>query len=619
MEKAESTLFKKLFLDSYFGIGIFSAEGKAVHINKKYCTLLDYTADEMKGMVFTEFTHPDDIDLDWQHFTDLKAGKIDHYSIEKRYLKKDGTSIWVELTVELLNPDNKKEYVTAYITEIHKRKAIAKRLERTELLFENVFNNMFQFMGMMTPDGTLVEANKSALEFGGFSREQAVGQKFYDAPWWTWNTEVRDRLISSIKKAAKGEFIRYYEDVMGTEGLDTIDFSIRPVKEKGKVIMLIPEGRLIPQDSEVEKELLQKNLILENTEKLAKTGGWSYNVNTDKVSLTTNGYKLLGFELDRENIKLQDVQKQVHPEDLPHFKQVVENSITNKSSYSQKYRVITQGGVRHIKSFGEPWFNSSGELESLNGSLLDISDEVKAKETLDQMNETLKRKVEDLEQFAYISAHDLREPLRTIRSFIQILQEKLPTEGFNESNERYLNHVEKGAVRLHQLISDLLDYTRLEKSEIEKKPTNVKEVVDEVKVSLSNLISESEAEIEFANTDIPLIHCNKERLLLLFQNLISNAIKFQHPDRKPLVNIDYKPSSDYHHFSITDNGIGIKKENEKKVFEIFKRLQNKDTVEGTGIGLSICKKIIEQHSGKITLTSEYGRGTTINFTLKRGT
>lgn len=197
------------------------------------------------------------------------------------------------------------------------------------------------------------------------------------------------------------------------------------------------------------------------------------------------------------------------------------------------------------------------------------------------------------------------------------MKDKLPKEGLNESNEKYLNYVEKRAIRLHQLITDLLDYTGLEKSEIEKSPVHVEDVINEVKVALHNLIAKHNAEILLLHSEIPPITCNRERLLLLFQNLISNVIKFRHPDRDPVIKINYQSKAKHHHFSVADNGMGIKEENQEMVFEIFKRLLNKDKVEGTGIGLSICRRIIEQHSGKISLSSTYGEGSTFHFTLEK--
>lgn len=609
-------MFKTLFEESATGTAIVSFDGKPVAVNRKFCEMLGYSEEELKTMVFTQFTHPDDIDIDWDLFQELRDDKRDKYKIEKRYVRKNKDILWVDLVVERLKKGDLFNYVVAYINDISERKHLAEELAETELLFEHIFDNMFQFIGQISTDGTLLKANKTALDFGGFTKEQAIGNKFYDAPWWTWNQEVREQLIESIKKASQGEFIRYFVDVMGKEGLRTIDFSLRPVKQNGKVAWLIPEGRLIPEEKELERELLETTLVLENTEKLAKTGGWSWTIALDKVELTTNAKELFGFRKDKTGISFEDIKGQIHPLDVQKFEETVAKALKEQKSYHQEYRVKKGSrSWRHIRTFGEPWFDANGKLESLHGALMDISDDIKASQQLEKVNKELTDTVDQLRQFTHITAHDLKEPLRSIKSFIQLFKQSITDIDIPAHVMGYMDFIESGSNRLNLLISDLLDYTKLETSQIRFEKVKIEEIITEALDDLSSQIDNSGTEVQFEGS--PELVANKYRIRLLFQNLINNAIKFTKEGNSPKILITYESKRNHHQFNVIDNGIGIAKDKQAEIFNIFKRLHARDEVEGSGIGLSICKKIAEQHLGSIQVKSKPGMGSTFSFTLSK--
>ncbi|WP_420386137.1 PAS domain S-box protein [Roseivirga sp.] len=614
----DQSIFRQLFLEAATGIAIVSFDGKPVEVNHRFASLIGYTPEEFKAMVFTQFTHPEDVTKDWDLFEELRKGERNHYSIEKRYIRKNGEIFWVELTVERLHKGDSSNYVVAYINDITERKKLAQSLEQTELLFEDLFNNMFQFMGYISTEGVLLKANKSALDYGGFKLEDAVGLKFYDVPWWTWNEEVREQLISSIKKASKGEFIRYFVEVMGKNGLRTIDFSLRPVwdEKENKVIYLIPEGRLVPEEEELEKELLSKKRILENTEKLAKTGGWSWLIENNSLELTSNALVLMGFNQSSGQLNFESFTDQIHPEDVEPFQKVITTSIESKRSFKHQFRVKTSSkGWKNLRSFGEPRFDSEGNVELLCGSLMDVTEDVLIKEYLADINIELTNTVEQLKQFAYITAHDLKEPLRTINSFIQLLRQELEQVDLSETTQSYLNFVESGANRLQDLIQGLLDYTRLDDGQISYKEISVNKLISEVLKDISFQIDESDAKIELG--EYPNIIANEHRIKILFQNLISNAIKFRKPGSSVSIHITYESKPEFHEFSVMDDGIGIADDNQELIFKIFKRLHTRSKYEGTGIGLSICKKIVSQHGGNISVDSVEGHGARFTFTLKK--
>lgn len=245
----------------------------------------------------------------------------------------------------------------------------------------------------------------------------------------------------------------------------------------------------------------------------------------------------------------------------------------------------------------------------------DSSERKKNDELLRQSNLELRRANADLEQFAYSASHDLREPLRQVAIYSQLLGKKY-ADKLEGKGAQYLEYCIEGAHRLEMLISDLLAYSQATRtSEDALEAVNVGEVIDTVTKNLSTLIEEAAAEISTNN--LPVICANSVPLLHLFQNLISNALKYR-SEKRPRIKISASEDGDYWRFAVEDNGIGIRKEYQSQIFGIFKRLHNREEYPGTGIGLAICQKIVEQYEGRIWVESEPGCGSTFYFTLPRG-
>jgi signal transduction histidine kinase len=231
---------------------------------------------------------------------------------------------------------------------------------------------------------------------------------------------------------------------------------------------------------------------------------------------------------------------------------------------------------------------------------------------LEQRSNDLMRNIQELEKFAYVASHDLQEPLRTITSYIQLLQKKFGDKLDGEANE-FMEFVVSGSRRMKTLINDLLEYSRINRVESKLETVNCSYILKEVLQNLNDSIKDSRATIEIE--ELPAVQANKLHMVQLFQNLIGNSIKFR-GDQAPLIKISAKKIKDYYLFSVEDNGIGIKKEYSTKIFEIFQRLHSMQHYPGTGIGLAICLKIVQRLGGEIWMESEYGKGTTFFFTIR---
>lgn len=228
-------------------------------------------------------------------------------------------------------------------------------------------------------------------------------------------------------------------------------------------------------------------------------------------------------------------------------------------------------------------------------------------------NEKLSKSNKELEEFAYITSHDLQEPLTTINGFAKLLMKKTSQNNDGEF-KKYIEIINDSSNRMKNLITDLLIYSRIGTNKVTEL-TDLNILIQEIESDMTNKISISHGIINYNN--LPTIKCYKLELRLLFQNLISNALKFQNKTLNPIININFLEKENEYQFSVNDNGIGIDKNNIDKIFNIFQRLHTKQEYKGTGIGLSHCKKIVELHSGKIWVESKINVGSTFYFTISK--
>jgi len=223
----------------------------------------------------------------------------------------------------------------------------------------------------------------------------------------------------------------------------------------------------------------------------------------------------------------------------------------------------------------------------------------------------LERKNKELEQFAYVASHDLQEPLRTTSSFIEIFKEKYMGK-MDEETDDILNYISQSNDRMKVLIKDLLDYSRIGRKPVIE-DVNCNEVLDDVLADLSTNINETNTTI--FREKLPAVRGYPTELKQLFQNIVSNSIKFRKPGTDPQIQISAERNNGHWQFAISDNGIGMEETDTERIFVIFQRLHTRTEYEGSGIGLSFCKKIVELHGGNIWVKSKPGEGSTFFFTI----
>ena len=358
----------------------------------------------------------------------------------------------------------------------------------------------------------------------------------------------------------------------------------------------------------------KQELALINSEKKFKnifeySASGMTRINTKGKILEANKkfYELVGYtkeEVDKLTIK--DVS---HPEDLKRdlllFKNLDKGEI--KSFELDKRFYSGSGKLKWVYLVVSKVTNNEGITDYFIAQLTDITEKKIAAEKLIDKNK-------ELNQYTYITSHDLQEPIRTINSFTEMMAKNYDNV-LDETGLKYLRFINEASVRLKNQIKGLLDYNRLGKNDKAVITLDCNKVIKEVELDLLLLIKENNAKIEYSN--LPTLKVFEIEFKLLFQNLITNSIKFQKPGNNPIITIKAEEDREFWKFSVSDNGIGIDEKFNEKIFQIFQRLHSKKEFEGSGIGLAHCKKIIEHHEGNIWVISNLGEGCTFYFTINK--
>jgi PAS domain S-box-containing protein len=359
------------------------------------------------------------------------------------------------------------------------------------------------------------------------------------------------------------------------------------------------------------EKLKQTQQKLTNALENGNIGIWEWDIKTGKAFIDSRTEKTLRMAPGTFENTFQAFKKLIHEEDISHFENAVNRSISENIPLETIYRLKSDNRFISIKASIAR--DEKGVPDQMAGVCFDISELKKNSErNLLRLSEELLRSNKELENFAYIASHDLKEPLRMVSSFTELLGKQYENK-LDERAHEYIFFAKEGARRMYDLLDGLLEYSRIHTKGNEFSGVDLNQVMDSVEKNLSLIIKEKSAIITCQK--LPVVFADESQMILLFQNLISNAIKFN--NRKPQIRISCKSEIQHFIFSVTDNGMGIDSQYFDRIFLIFQRLVTRAQYEGTGIGLAICKRIIERHEGRIWIESKPGQGSTFFFTIPK--
>ena len=354
----------------------------------------------------------------------------------------------------------------------------------------------------------------------------------------------------------------------------------------------------------------------------SSVGIWGYNIVEDILYWSPLHLEILGINAEDFIPHASQFFDIIHPEDIEYVKEAYNNHLKNGHEYNVEYRQRHKNGhYIWLHSRGQAVWDKNGKAVRMAGSTADISARKSHEEVLTETKMALSKTVDqltksndELSRFAYVASHDLQEPIRMVGNFTELLKRNY-NDRLDERGQQYLDICNDSAKHMQALVADLLDYAR---TDSEADTYSYVDMNESLKYTLDHLheaIKESNAKVHAAN--LPNVYFNPSRLMRLLQNLIGNAIKYRQDDTAPVIDIRHEEKEHEWLVSISDNGIGMKQEYLKKIFEPFKRLHHKDQYGGTGIGLAICEKIITQRGGEIRVESKPGQGSTFWFTIPK--
>lgn len=395
--------------------------------------------------------------------------------------------------------------------------------------------------------------------------------------------------------------------------------------------------REIEERKRVEDQLRMSNQLLNEAQDIARMGSWQWNVPDNTISCSEGLYKLYNLPVGTK-IELDLIIGLLHPEDKERMKAQVQRVLQEQHYPTFTYRIVRENSeVRILQAKGDV-FVKDGSVQQVIGTVQDITEQQQQEQQILEKTKDLETLNEELQRFAYVASHDLQEPLRKILTFSSLLDKELNSQ-VNDKGRMYMEKIAQASTRMQSLIEDILQFSRVKSNPDAFATCDLNHIINQVISDMEIQVAQSGASIHV--DPLPVIEAIPSQMGQLFQNLLSNAVKFQKPGVPPVVEVrcdelygrhlanhytqadlagiqmlqgwEHQP---YVCITIRDNGIGFDNTYADKVFEIFQRLHGK-MYSGTGIGLAICKKIVDNHHGSIAARSEVGKGATFTVILPK--
>ncbi len=511
----------------------------------------------------------------------------------------------------------------------------------SELLSDmNIYNDIFDAssvgLAIVDDSGKPRLTNVHMQELLGYSNEELTQMSFVEFT----HVEDIEKDWTEFEKLKRGIISRYdIEKRYVTKSGDIIwvDLNVSLIRKNMTLAVIkdISEKVALREQLEDSKSFLEKSVLglsqknseLEEIQDMAQIGSWFVDLKTGAVWLSDLVCDLHGLP-HGSNLSVEEGINFYHIDHIPIIDKAFSNLVNNKTPFEEDLILVSkQGKETWVRTVGKPIL-VDGKVVAARGLYQDIDIKKRAQlEALEKTQQLKKQKNrikaanrqlgqsnEELAQFAYVASHDLKEPLRMVASFTKLLQLRYANK-LDDKAKEYIHFAVDGAERMQKMINDLLNFSRINTEESPVEDVDVYVLVSRIIHDQSNAIKEADANIVYGH--LPIIKANSSLIERVFSNLVSNALKYRQANVNPEIVISCENLGQHWQFKIKDNGIGIEQSFHGKVFQIFQRLHTRQEYHGNGIGLAICKRIVEKYDGQIWLESEVGAGTTFYFTIKK--
>jgi PAS domain S-box-containing protein len=604
-EKAliESEGYRDIFINDHTVMMLIDpTNGNIIDANPAATNFYGYSLDELLKMKISDINISDK-DLVLKEIQKALS-KEKNYFIFKHRLS-NGMVRDVDVCSGLINQKG-KDLLYSIVNDITEQKQAEKALIESEKLFRLIFDQSPIGSIIVSTDYAPIQINNALCNILGYSKQELLSMKF---PEYTYaedlHLDIEQRKL--LDSGAIDDFVIEKRYIHKNGEIVWGRLHVSAVKDQvGTTIRFLAMLEDITQAKKIDEQFVfQANLLSRVHDAIV-----AVDVNYNIIYWNKMAEKLFGWS--KEEVIGRNAEQL--------FQTKIENSSRKDDDEMLLRKGLYYGEVQYKRKDGSyisvdvssATFNDAkGELNGIITSIRDITKRKLNEKKLQQTMDKLEYSNKELEHFAYVASHDLREPLRMITTFLQLLEQRYTDQLDDDANE-FIGFAVDGAKRLNDMINDLLEYSKVTSKEIELKPVKLEKVLNNVLIQLKVQINENNALITY--DPLPIINGDENLMFQLFQNLIGNAIKYQ-DNKQPKIHISATKQKDQYLFSVKDNGIGIDKKQLNRIFTIFQRLHSNQEYEGTGIGLAIAHKIVDQHNGKIWAESETGKGTTFYFTL----
>jgi PAS domain S-box-containing protein len=613
-EVESSVVLQRAFEKAGLGVAHIGTDRRFLRVNRRLCEILGYPEQELVRLTGKDISHPEDADVIDRERPRLYAGEIEAVRLEKRYVRKDRSVVWVSFTMVLERDSaGTPQYEIAVYDDITARKDAEAALREGEERFRRTFELAGSGLAHVSLDGRFLRMNPRLCEILGYTEKELAGLSVKDIS----HPEDRDAADGPRARVIRGEIdsARLEKRYQRKDG-SVVWLSVVIALERdaaGRPLYAISVLDDITGRKHTEAALRDSEARFRSTFELAASG--IAHVSLDGRFLRVNR-PLCGILRFREDELIGRSVKEIsHPDDRDVTDaQRAQVRAGERESVRFEKRYIRKDGSTVWVSLGVALVRGAGGAPQYEIAMFDdITERKQAEAALHEAHEELKRSNSDLEQFAYVASHDLQEPLRMVSSYTQLLGRRYG-EKFDADAKEFMAYIVDGAARMQQLIQDLLAYSRVGTKDKDFKPVELAKPLRRAIANLKAAIDESGAAV--THDPLPTLVADEVQLAQLFQNLVGNALKFRSASA-PRIHVGVSERGGFFEFEVRDNGIGIEPQYFERIFMVFQRLHNKSDYPGTGIGLAICKKVVERHGGQMRVESKPGEGSAFIFTLPK--